>query len=88
MRELTRCLKAVANERRLMILRELSRREPLTINMIAKRIELSLKATSKHVQRLADCEMIERTQKSLSVWCNLNRKHPILQSILAHLKKS
>ena len=86
MRELTRCLKAVANERRLMILRELSRREPLTVNMIAKRIGLSLKATSKHIQRLADCEMIERAQKSLSVWCKINRSHPILRSILSHFK--
>ncbi len=86
MRELTRCLKAVANERRLMILRELVRHEPLTVNMIAKRIGLSIKATSKHIHRLVDCEMIERTQKSLSVWCNLNRKHPVLRSILSHFK--
>ncbi len=87
MRELTKCLKALANERRLLILRELVRREPLTIHTLAKRIGVSLKSTSKHIQKLVECDFIEREQKSSFVWCRLNRKHGMLQSFLSHLKK-
>lgn len=85
MRELTKCLKAVANERRLKIIDELRRREPLTITDIAKRIGLSLKSTSKHVQKLTDCDFVERKQRSLEVRCSLNRSHPFLRSLLPHL---
>lgn len=87
MRALTKCLKALANERRLLILRELARREPLTINTIAKRIALSLKSTSKHVQKLVDCDLLERTQKASFVWCKLNRTHKILRALFPHLRK-
>ena len=87
MRELAKCMKAFANERRLLILRELTRREPLTIHTLAKRINLSLKSTSKHIQKLVECDLIEREQKSSFVWCRLNRKHGMLQSFLSHLKK-
>lgn len=86
MRGITKCLKALANERRLLILQELARREPLTINTIAKRIELSLKSTSKHIQKLVECDLLERTQHSTFVWCRLNRKHTMLKLILSHLK--
>lgn len=86
MRGLTKCLKALANERRLKILLELTRREPLTINNLAKRIGLSIKSTSKHIQKMVDCELIERKQHSAFVWCRLNRKHGVLKSILSHLK--
>ncbi len=80
-------MKVFANERRLLILKELVRREPLTINTLAKRIGLSLKSTSKHIQKLVECDILERTQKSSFVWCRLNRKHGMLQSFLSHLKK-
>ena len=86
MRELTKCFKALANERRLRVLKELYYREPLTINTIAKRIKLSLKSTSKHMQKLSDCDLIERSNNSLQVWCRINRKHPLVRSIIAHLK--
>ncbi|MBI2099040.1 metalloregulator ArsR/SmtB family transcription factor [Candidatus Uhrbacteria bacterium] len=85
MRETTKCLKALANERRLKILRELAKHEPLIINEIADRIGLSLKSTSKHIQKLTGCNMIEREQKSLQVYCYLNRKHAMLRSLLNHL---
>ena len=87
MKELTKCLKALANERRLRILQELAKHEPLPINRIAKRIGLSLKSTSKHIQKLVECDFIERKQSSLWIWCTLNRRHPILQSLLKHFKK-
>ena len=86
MKELTKCLKALANERRLSILLALTRREPLTVNKLAKRIGLSIKSTSKHVQRLVDCDLLAKKQRSLFVWCHLNRKHSILKSLFSHLK--
>ncbi len=86
MRELTRCFKALANERRLQILRELLLSEPLTVNGIAQRIKLSLKSTSKHLQKLADADLIGRSPKSLEVWCRLNKRHHLVRSLLGHLK--
>ncbi len=86
MQNITKCLKALANERRLRILKELDRSDALTINTIAQRIKLSLKSTSKHLQKLTDCDLVEREQKSLLVWCRLNRHHPLVRSIITHLR--
>lgn len=86
MRKLTKFLKALANERRLEILQELMATEPLTVNAIAKRIGLSLKSTSKHLQKLTDCDFIVREQKSSQIWCALNHKNNILNSIIKHFK--
>lgn len=86
MKELTKFLKAVANERRLMIIKELRKDKPLNINTIARRIGLSLKSTSKHMQKLTDCDFIKREQRSLEVFCILNRKHRFLESLLKYLK--
>lgn len=86
MKELTKFLKAVANERRLMILKELYKGRPLNINTIAKRIGLSLKSTSKHLQKLDDCDFIERKQRSLEIFCTLNRGNRFLESLLEYLK--
>lgn len=85
MQKITKCLRALANERRLKILRELKQTEPLTVNAIAKRINLSIKSTSKHLQKLAECGFVNRAQVSLQVWYRLNRKHELSGIILKHL---
>lgn len=54
MKHLEQTLKALANERRLMILRELKRKKSgMPVGHIAERIKLSFRTTSKHVRQLA-----------------------------------
>lgn len=86
MRELTKCLKALANERRLKIISILAKHEPLIINDIADRLGLSLKSTSKHIQKLSDCGIVERNQRSSQVYCRLSRKHPVFRSLAQHIR--
>lgn len=86
MRELTKCLKALANERRLKIISILVKHEPLIINDIAERLGLSLKSTSKHIQKLSDCGIVERNQRSSQVYCRLGRKHPVFRSLAQHIR--
>ena len=85
-RELTKCLKALANERRIRILRELVRSRECTVGGLARRIKLSYKSTSKHLLKLAECNLIDRDQRSLEVYCRLNRSHVVLHPLLNHLK--
>lgn len=85
-RELTRCLKALANERRVRILEELLGSMPLTVDALARRIKLSYQATSKHVAQLERCDLVDRTRQSLEVYYRVNRQHPVLRAILTHFR--
>jgi DNA-binding transcriptional ArsR family regulator len=85
-REMTKCLKALANERRIRIIRELGASHEYTVGDLARRIKLSYKSTSKHLLKLAECDLITREQRSLEVYCRLNPVHPILRLLLPHLK--
>ncbi len=69
MREITKSLKALANERRLRVVLILSIKGPRTVGDIAKELKLSLKSTSKHLQLLAAREMIEMRQSGTRVVC-------------------
>jgi len=53
----TRELKALANQRRLTIIKELNRGGPLSVSEIARRLKLSVRSTSKHVQKLAHTDL-------------------------------
>lgn len=86
MRDLTKCLKALANERRLKIISILAKHEPLIINDIAERLGLSLKSTSKHIQKLSDCGIVERNQISSQVYCRLSHRHPVFRSLARHIR--
>lgn len=77
-KELTRCLKAVANERRVRIVQELLRVPGLTVGQLARLLKLSYPSTSRHVQKLAACDIICLEQQSLEVRCSVNARHPII----------
>ena len=64
MRELERILKALANRRRLAILKYLKKTHEATVGEIAGEIKLSFKSTSKHLCVLAGADIIERDQRS------------------------
>lgn len=76
-KELEKQLKALANRRRLAILKYLKRVRQAPVFMIAQSIGLSLKATSKHLAILASLDIVDREQKGLQMWYRLNASHPV-----------
>lgn len=70
-KELERVLKAVANKRRLAILRFLKKRKEATVGAVAEVIKLSFKSTSRHLSVLAAADIVEREQRSVEVYYRL-----------------
>lgn len=86
MKELEKTLKALANRRRLAILRYLKKNREASVGEIAGEISLSLKATSKHLGILAACDIVEREQRSLQMFYQLaSNQKPAAKHILSLL---
>ncbi len=64
-KELERILKALANRRRINILKYLKRTHKAAVGEIAEAIRLSFKATSKHLMILANADVVEKEQVGL-----------------------
>ncbi|HLC99642.1 MAG TPA: metalloregulator ArsR/SmtB family transcription factor [Patescibacteria group bacterium] len=76
MKELEKQLKALANRRRLAILKLLKDRRRLAVGDIADLIKLSLKATSKHLGVLYAAGIVEKEQVNVSVLYRLSDSVP------------
>ena len=81
-KEAIRCLKALANERRVRMIQEIIAIPGLSVGDLSRILKLSLPSTSRHVQKLAACDLITLEQHSLNVTCRVNKKHPAIQSLL------
>lgn len=68
MNKTERILKALANKRRLAIVRCLKDGRAVSVGEIAEKIGLSFKATSKHLNLLFGADILEREQKSLQMF--------------------
>lgn len=68
MKKLEKPLKALANRRRLAILKYLKQQREAPVGEIAGAIRLSFKATSKHLAVLAAADIVERDQRSLQMF--------------------
>lgn len=68
MKDLERSLKALANRRRLAILKYLKEQREAPVGEIAGAIRLSFKATSKHLAVLAAADIVERDQRGLQMF--------------------
>ncbi|TAL49584.1 ArsR family transcriptional regulator [Patescibacteria group bacterium] len=68
-----RLLKALANYRRLAIVKLLRRRKEITVGDIADEIKLSFTATSKHLGVLYNADIVEKEQISLQMWYRFSR---------------
>ncbi len=77
-KEIEKILKALANHRRLEILRVLKRGEDVTVGDIADVIHLSLKSTSRHLAVLAAARVLEKDQIGLEVYYELSPEMPRL----------
>ncbi|TSC68034.1 MAG: hypothetical protein G01um101472_187 [Parcubacteria group bacterium Gr01-1014_72] len=75
-RELERVLKALANRRRLGILKFLKLKKEAIVGEIAEAIRLSFKSTSRHLSILSGAGVVEREQRSTEVFYSIRFAHP------------
>ena len=67
MKELQKILKALANRRRLAILKFLKSNRTVNVSQIAEEINLSFKSTSRHLAILLARDILEKEQIGLEV---------------------
>ena len=75
-KELERILKALANRRRLAIMRVLKRDREAPVGDIAAEIHLSFRSTSKHLGVLFAADNLEKDQRSLQIFYRLAENLP------------
>jgi DNA-binding transcriptional ArsR family regulator len=78
MKDLEKQYKALANRRRLAILKYLKRNPQVAVGDIAREIKLGIKSTSKHLRVLAVVDFADREQRSLNVFYFLPKHQPSL----------
>ncbi|MEK9174998.1 MAG: metalloregulator ArsR/SmtB family transcription factor [Patescibacteria group bacterium] len=71
MKELEQVFKALANRRRLAIVKYLKKAHSASVGNIAEEIKLSFKATSKHLSILFNANILEKKQINLSVFYSI-----------------
>lgn len=89
MKHLETIFKALANRRRLAIVKLLSKKKELPVADIAEHIELSFTSTSKHLGILYKAEVLDRRQESLTVYYRLSGSLPdLVKSTLPFISNS
>jgi len=82
-KELEKVLKAIANSRRVAILKYLKHTGKASVGEIAEKIKLSFKATSKHLIILFNVGIVEKEQISLTMLYFLPKNnHPMVSKLL------
>lgn len=86
MHKLEKILKALANRRRLAILKYLKDNKEAPVAEIADEISLSFKATSKHLGVLSAIDIVEREQRSSQMFYRLSAEQkPLVKYIISIL---
>jgi DNA-binding transcriptional ArsR family regulator len=84
MRQYEKTLKALANKRRLEVLKYLKEKKEASVGDIAEHIKLSFKATSRHLAVLLSADIVEKEQRSLSCFYSLQPKlAPIARAVVS-----
>ncbi len=73
-----RVLKALANRRRIAILRHLKKNKEASVGDLSEAIKLSFKSTSRHLAVLIGADIVEREQRGLLVFYKLSTTLPPL----------
>ncbi len=76
-KELEKVLKALANKRRLAILKYLKTRRQASVGEIAGAIKLSFRATSKHLSLLSAADILDKEQQGLQIYYRLADLLPV-----------
>ncbi|KKT40472.1 MAG: ArsR family transcriptional regulator [Candidatus Giovannonibacteria bacterium GW2011_GWA2_44_13b] len=87
MKNLEKLLKALANKRRLEILKSL-KKEPgdeLSVGEIAEKIKLSFKATSRHLRILFEADILDKEQRNIQVFYHIDFKGKLVKYIVSIL---
>ena len=85
-KELERTLKALANIRRLQILRYLKKEKEAFVGDIADHMRLSFKATSKHLGVLSVSDLVEKEQRSTQMFYRLSdTRGAVTRSVISQL---
>ena len=66
--ELEKIFKALANRRRILIIKLLKKNKEMTVGDIARAIKLSFKSTSKHLSVLYLVGIVHKEQRNLQVF--------------------
>ena len=83
---LEKILKALANQRRLAILKFLKSKKEASVGDIASEINLSVKATSKHLYILSSIDILEKEKRSLQIFYKLsNNQLSVVKQFLSLL---
>ena len=83
MKDFEKELKALANKRRLAIIKYLKRAHEASVGEMAEEISLSLRSTSRHLAVLTSASVIESDQRGLYVFYRLAAKlRPATKSIV------
>lgn len=85
MKQIEKILKALANKRRLAILQCLKNNREEPVGEIARNINLSFKATSKHLAILFSADIVDKEQRSLQIYYSLSRTMHSLVKQVIHL---
>ena len=67
-KEIERSLKALANRRRLSIVRYVKKENKSNVSNIASEIKLSFAATSRHLNLLAAADILDRSNEGLKCY--------------------
>ncbi len=86
MKKLEKQLKALANRRRLGIIKFLKDAKEAPVTDIAENIRLSVRSTSKHISILAAQDVLERDQRGLLVYYRLaESQQPLISKIISQI---
>lgn len=88
-KKLERIFKGLANHRRLMIVKFLSRVKEATVTDVAAKIHLSFKSTSRHLSILKHLDIVDSRQQNLNVYYKLSNNMPTaVKSIIKYISNS
>ena len=85
MKETEKILKALANRRRLAIVKFLNNRNEATVGEISSNIKLSFRATSKHLSILFNVNILDKEQRSIQMYYQLSNDIPKLAHQIINL---
>ena len=83
-KELEKVLKAIANRRRVQILKYLKKAKRSSVGNMAAETRLSFQATSRHLSILYSVNILDKRQESLVVWYFLAKNmNPVVKKLLS-----
>jgi DNA-binding transcriptional ArsR family regulator len=85
-KDLEKIFKALANKRRIAILKFIKKSGRASVGEIAGAIKLSFKATSKHLMILSNADILEKEQISLAMFYFLPKNiNPTISKLLSSI---